>query len=187
MRVFVAIDLNRDIIDMCMGAMSSLKECDADIRFTNPENLHITMKFLGEVREECLDDVYREIERVSREFAPFRVVISGIGYFGKKVFPRVVWAGISEGRETLFNMSLSLEKGLSHIRKDSREPNPHITLARIRSPTHSDNLIETIMSMGSVKLGEVYVKEIKLKASDLNKNGPVYSDLKAFSLVRSDL
>jgi len=182
MRMFVAIDMSRDIIDRCMEVVSSLAECGADLRTVRPENLHMTIKFLGEVREEDSVSVCKSIERVSGEFKPFRLSLSGLGQFGKRGSPKVVWAGVSTGSDAVYNISLALEKGMSHIRRDDKEPSPHLTLARVRSPRFSNKLTETIKHLGDVKLGELEVKEIKLKQSFLEPGGPIYSDFRTFEL-----
>jgi 2'-5' RNA ligase len=184
MRMFVAIDMSRDVIEKCMKVASSLSGCGADLSIVKPENLHMTLKFLGEVREEYLEGVCDSIGRISGEFRPFRMSLSGLGYFGRMGSPRVIWAGVSDGGEIAYKISMALEKGLYHIRKDDKEPKPHLTLARVRSHGFSNKLTETIRQLGDVKLGELGVKELKLKHSILKPEGPVYSDLKTFELGR---
>ncbi len=185
--MFVAIDMSKDIIDRCGEVMSSLGGCGADLRIVRPENLHMTLKFLGEVREEHIDRVCEVVDRISGEFGPFRLALSGLGYFGKRGSPRVVWAEISDGRDVVSSISVALEKRLSHIRNDSKEPSPHLTLARVRSPKGSERIAETIGQLGNVKLGELEVKEIKLKQSVLKPDGPVYSDFKVFELGQKNV
>jgi 2'-5' RNA ligase len=184
MRMFVAIDLNEGVIAGCREIMSLLEESGADLRIVKPENLHVTLKFLGEVREGDSDDICEKIELISGNFEPFRLSLSGLGHFGKSGSPRVIWTGISEGSDVVCNISLALEKGLSHIRRNGKEPSPHLTLARVRSRKNSEGLIETIQKLSDVKLGEVDVKEIKLKQSALRPDGPVYSDFRTFELGR---
>lgn len=182
MRMFVAIDLNEDVIGRCMRALSSLKESGAELKPVKPENLHITLKFLGEVREDDLDRISVVLEGFSGRFRPFRLALSGIGYFGSEVFPRVIWAGISEGGDIVSEMSDELNRKLVHIRDEHRNPHPHLTLARARSPENSGRLAEAMKKLSDVKLGEVDVKEIKLRQSILRPDGPVYSDLRSFRL-----
>jgi 2'-5' RNA ligase len=182
MRVFVAIDIDRGIKDNCRKIMGSLEESGADLKIVSPENLHITLKFLGEVREEDLERLKQSIGEVTGEFRPFRMGISGVGYFGSRKFPKVIWVGISEGRETISRLCRSLEERLSWVRKDGRKPSPHLTIARFRNPQGSEWLIKAIDELGDVKLGEFSVKEIKLKKSVLEPKGAIYSDLKSFGL-----
>jgi 2'-5' RNA ligase len=180
--MFVAIDISKDVMEKCREIISSLAGCGADLKIVKPENLHMTLKFLGEVREGDLDSVCETVYRVSGKFGSFRLVLSGLGYFGRGGSPRVIWAGLSEGSDIVSGICAALEKGLSHIRKDGRESSPHLTLARVRSPKGSESIAGTLGQLGDVKLGELEVKEIKLKQSVLKPDGPVYSDFKVFKL-----
>jgi len=182
MRLFIAIDIGDSIRDECVKVMKSLSESGADIRTVNPENLHITLKFLGEVCEDDVKSVSSEVADFSGNYSPFRLAFSGLGSFGNPRFPRVVWAGISQGRDVVKDMCEDLNKRLFHIRKDDKEPHPHLTLGRVRSPVNSGKLLETIQSLRDVKLGECYVKEITLKGSLLKPDGPEYTDIETFAL-----
>ena len=182
MRLFIAIDIDEPIRDGCVKIMKSLRESGADIRTVKPENLHITLKFLGEVCEDDVKSVSSEIADFSGSYSPFRLAFSVLGSFGSPRFPRVVWAGISQGRDVVKDMCEDLNKRLFHIIRDDKKPHPHLTLGRVRSPVNSEKLLETIQSLRDVKLGECYVKEIKLRSSLLKPDGPEYTDIETFTL-----
>jgi len=182
MRLFIAIGIDDSVREGCVKIMGSLKDSGADIRTVRPENLHVTLKFLGEVREDDVKLITNEMDDFSGSFGPFTLGFSTLGFFGNPRFPRVVWIGISEGRENVRRMCEDLGKRLFHIRNEDKKPRPHLTLGRVRSPVNSENLLETIRSMRDVKLGELRVKEIKLMSSILGPGGPAYTDIKAFTL-----
>ena len=165
--------------------MESLRESGGDIRTVVPENLHVTLKFLGEVREDHVKKLSSTLEEFARDHEPFTAGFSVLGCFGSPRFPSVVWVGISEGRDIITGMADDLNTRLSWIRKDDRKPRPHLTLARVISPRNSDKLVERVQSLRHVKLGEVAVREIILKKSMLMPDGPVYSDLDRFALGRA--
>ena len=142
MRLFVAIDINNEIRSRCTKIMESLIESGADLKTVKPENLHITLKFLGEVREDYVNDISDTLNIFAREFEPFSLNFSVLGYFGGVRFPRIIWLGISEGRDVISQMATELNKRLSHIRKEDNKPRPHMTLARVRTPVKSQELIE---------------------------------------------
>ena len=182
MRLFIAIDVDSHIRDECVKVMESLMESGADVRTVKPENLHITLKFLGEVCEDDVKTISSELSGFSGNHNPFRLGFSLLGYFGNPRFPRTVWAGISQGRGVVKDMCEDLNKRLSHIRDDDKKPRPHLTLGRVRSPVNSGRLLETIQSLRDVKLGECNVKEIKLKSSVLRPDSPEYIDIGTFRL-----
>jgi 2'-5' RNA ligase len=184
MRLFVAVEINDEIRNEAVKLMGSLRDSGADLKTVSPENLHITLKFLGDVREDYVKRISDTLEEFSSGFQPFRMGFSVMGYFGGARFPRVIWVGISEGRDTISSMAKGLNNKLSWVREEDKKPRPHLTLARVRTPMNSEKLVETIQSLRDVKLGELDVKEIRLKSSLLKPGGPVYSDLGTFQLGR---
>ncbi len=182
MRLFAAIDLNNELREECRKVTQALQLSGADLKVVVPENLHITLKFFGEVREDCVKEVSDTLRKMSESMHPFSMGLSVLGYFGGVRFPRTIWIGISEGRGTISSMMHDLDENLSHIRDESRKNRPHLTLARVKSVRNTENLIETIKSMRDVKLGELCVNKLTLKKSDLNPDGPTYSNLETFEL-----
>jgi len=182
MRLFLAIDLPDDIIEKIKEIQKKIIHMNTDTNTTKPENLHITLKFLGEVEEHNVDEIEKTVSDVVRKFCRFRVSVEGLGYFGKQDYIRVVWIGTGEGRERLVKLMTALNRELNHIRREDYEPFPHITLARIKSGRNRESLLHEIERLKDVKLGEFDVKKIKLKQSVLTKNGPIYTDLKCFRL-----
>lgn len=91
--------------------------------------------------------------------------------------------GVKNGKENVVEISKNIYKELLHIRKEDFKPSPHLTIGRVRSNRNSQGLLNEINKFKGVKLCEVNVNEVKLKQSMLGASGPVYSDLKTFSLV----
>lgn len=180
--MFIAAEVGEDIRNRCAELMETLKGSGADIRTVSPENLHITLKFLGDVREDYVKKISDILRELCEDREPFTAGFSTIGYFGSPRFPRTLWVGISEGREVISGLSRKLNERLSWVNREDRKPRPHLTLARVRSLVNSERLVETIQSIRDVKLGETHVKELKLKSSVLRPEGPLYSDIEAFML-----
>ena len=185
MRLFIAAEVGEDIRERCAEMMESLKGSGADIRTVSPENLHITLKFLGDVREDDVKKISDTLRELCEGSEPFTTSFSTLGYFGSPRFPRTIWVGISEGREAISGLATELNERLSWVNREERKPRPHLTLARVKSPVNSERLVETIQSLRDVKLGETHVKELKLKRSILRPDGPLYSDLEAFGLGKA--
>jgi len=185
MRLFIAIDLGEDIIRRITKIEDELKRKDVDVKFVEPENLHLTLKFLGEVSENQLDVIKKETEMAVSGFSEFQISIEGCGYFGNPNYIRVLWIGVNKGREKLIDIIDMLNKSLESVRRDEYKPNPHLTIGRVRSGKNREFLLHEVESLEHVKLGEINVKEIKLKESVLSRKGPVYNDIKIFKLKQS--
>jgi 2'-5' RNA ligase len=181
MRLFVAIDLGEELIDKLVSVQKKIGSRDYDLKLVEPENLHLTLKFLGEVDESRLGQVERLVSESLKGTHPFTLSLQGLGYFGSGSFMKVVWVGVYSGKDEFVRLTRSLESSLSAIRREEREPSPHLTIARVKSGSQA--LAHEILSMKDVKLGEVGVKEIKLKQSVLTPQGPIYSDVKTFILA----
>lgn len=186
MRLFVAVDLNENVRRKLSQIQKELGSGGFDLKLVEPENLHLTLKFLGEVEESTLESIDREISESVKGFHEFALHFEGIGYFGSERFVKVVWVGVKEGKEDFIKLAESLDKGLSFIRKDEHEKSPHLTIARVKSGRNVQELAREVKALRDVKVGEVLVKEIKLKKSVLTPDGPIYSDVKVFPLVRKE-
>jgi len=182
MRLFIAVDLNDSARKNISDIISRLKKKDFDVKWVNPENIHITLKFLGEVNENDMKGLENIISGSVKDVKKFKINISKAGYFGKGNYVKVVWVDIREGRDILVQLSRKFNKELTHIRREEREPSPHITIGRVRSGRNVHELINEVEGLSDVKVGEVEVNDIKLKQSVLKPDGPIYIDLKTFEL-----
>jgi len=178
LRCFVAIDLdNPALLDTLEGIQASMIRTGADLKCVERDNIHVTLKFLGDVREELIGELIRRVSEIS--FKPFNVELKGVGVFPSLRRPRVVWAGISEGKEELKEVFQILESELTGIgfKPEKRRFSPHITIARIRSGRNRDHLVKVLLDRENEKLGDFNVESIRLKKSVLTPKGPIYSTL----------
>ena len=182
MRMFVAIELEREVKENIISLMSKLKKEDFDIKWTEPENLHITLKFLGEVREDSVKEIENQIQSALKDVKIFGLSLQGVGFFGSQNFIRVLWVDVKVGKEKILDLMKKMNEHLEYIRKGEYPPAAHITIGRISSPKNKDLLLKKIVEAKDTKFGECSVKEIKLKKSVLTKSGPIYSDVKVFEL-----
>ncbi len=182
MRAFVAIDLDEGLREHVKGIQNSLKETGADVKFVEPGNLHFTVKFLGEVQENALDDMEKALGDSVSGFSPFRIGIEELSYFGSESHIRTLFLDVKEGREKLESLLESVNKALDPFRHESHGARPHLTIGRVKSGENRELLLEKLRELSHVKVGEMDVKFVKLKQSVLTKKGPVYSDVKVFEL-----
>ena len=181
MRMFVAVDIP-DLLKEKIIEIEKQLDSLADIKFVEKENLHYTLKFLGEVGQNQIEDVIEKIEKISKQFKKFKVHTRGVGYFGSPNFIRVIWIGCEEGSQELIEISKKLELELRYIREDEYNFHPHLTIGRPRNIENKKKFLEKLEEMKNIDLGEFVVDKIILKQSKLSPKGSVYSDSKVFNL-----
>lgn len=182
MRLFIAAEPPEEIRARIEQIGKSLLSAGADIKPVAGENIHVTLKFLGEVDEGMEEAICSGIRSIAACFPEFHASASGVGYFGKGDRINTVISPISAGREKLSEIMHSLENHFSGILKENRAPNPHLTIARVRSGRNIECLKALIDELGAVNIGEFSVKELLLKKSTLNPSGPEYETVSTFPL-----
>ena len=182
MRVFAAIDLEKKLLDNVKGIQEPLRQTGADVKFVEPENLHFTVKFLGEVQENALEGIVKALENSVSGVKAFRISIEGLRYFGSESHIRTLFLDVKENRERFQGLLNSVDKALDYVRHERHGARPHLTIGRVKSGRNREALMEKIRELSPVKFGEMDVKFMKLKQSLLTKKGPIYSDVKVFEL-----
>jgi len=155
-----------------------LVETGADLKLVKPKNIHMTMRFLGNITPPLIDLIYEAMQKVS--FSPFDVEIRGLGAFPSLRYARVVWAGIRRGVEQLSDIFSQLEPELRKLgfKPDPKGFSPHLTLARVKSARNKAELIRCIKESADYEFGIVKAECLRLKRSVLTPKGPIYSTLK---------
>jgi 2'-5' RNA ligase len=181
MRLFIGIKLSDLLKKEIARVCESLKKFNSDVKWVEIENIHLTLKFLGEVKEEELVNLDC-IKEISQKNLPFIYEIQGIGGFPNIKHPRVIWIGINNGKEKIIEICKSLDEILCKVgfKKEEKGFNPHITIGRIRSNKNLSVLISNIQRVTVSNLKEE-VKSIYLIKSVLTPSGPIYTDIKEFN------
>ncbi len=182
MRLFVAIDIDNKIKKQIGERMKQLNSPDFRLKLVEPVNLHITVKFLGEVNEDSVHDIENKISNVVKNIEPFTLSLGNVGFFGSNNYIRVIWIDVLDGKEELVNIIEQMNEKLKYVRDENHKPNPHVTIARVKFGGRNDRLLHKIKEMSNVKFGEMFVKHLSLKKSELSRSGPIYTDVKQFSL-----
>ena len=171
--MFVAIPLEEKVKEPLIKIMGELGG-KYDMSFTDPRNLHVTLKFLGDISPAALETVKRQVREIAGHVYPFDVSFEGCGFFGSRGRVSVVWTGVGKGRERIVALMEEIEKGLKAIRNDEFSPHPHITLARVRLGKNNDLLVQELEKWSSVHFGDMKVTEIHIMDSSLSSRGPAY-------------
>lgn len=188
MRSFIAIELPDNIKEF-LTKIVSLQLPLQDVNIVQKENLHITLKFLGEVEERLIPQVTQALENIATEFSPFTLKITHPGVFPDKYKPRVIWMG-TENTETLKELAKKLDESMEALgfQREERDFKSHITLARVKNPENGKYLFGKIIKQFSFQkqnshLLSFSVKEFVLMKSTLTPKGSIYSVLKRFPLA----
>ncbi len=176
-RIFIAIDLPTEVKE----ALYSLRTNKPGVRWVGKDQMHITLLYLGKIRETIIDDVVQRLNKITQQ--PFEFRISGTGCFPDKKRPKVIYAAVSE-KTGLMKLREKVEQEVGQFREksDNRAYVPHITLARIKRRKGKFNP-EEILSEKNEPLN-VSIDSFYLYESLLSKDGATYKKLNRFNLVK---
>ena len=178
MRAFIAIELPQDIRKGLREIQEELKKTDADVKWVKPENVHLTLKFLGNVADEKIKKIKSLLEEISSGYSKFEASVFKIGAFPKLEYPRVIWVGIDKGCNLLEEIAVRIEDECEHIgfAKEKRAFSAHLTLGRVRTGKNKIALKEKLLS-AAVPQQSFIVDKIILFQSTLTPKGPIYTPL----------
>jgi len=178
-RSFIAFDLeNESVLKRITEAQAMLVKTGADLKAVEPRNIHVTVRFLGNISSGMVDGVYEGMKQV--QFIPFNVKLRGLGAFPDVRHPRVCWAGITGGADQLRGIFSQLEPRLRALgfAPDPKGFSPHLTIARVRSGRNKAELAKCLGVNADFDFGQIDASCLRLKKSDLTPRGPVYSTLR---------
>tara|TARA_B100001964_G_scaffold52164_1_gene59006 strand:- start:483 stop:1046 length:564 start_codon:yes stop_codon:yes gene_type:complete len=183
-RVFIAIEINSEIKDKLSEYLSKLKMTGADVKWVSPENIHLTLKFIGYIEKEALTNLNEIINDAVSGIDPFSISISNIGAFPSLNKPRVVFACVYECGNNLLRIYEKLDKGVGQlgIKKESKKYVGHITLGRVKSQKNISKLKNTLNVGAECFFGREKVTSLSLIQSRLTPTGPLYTRLNNFIL-----
>lgn len=187
-RLFLALELSQEIHNRLSILINDLKEdSSASIRWVNPENIHLTVKFLGDTPAQKLAAIQQAAAECCKSSRSFKMTVKGTGVFPSGRQPRVLWAGLEAGRE-LIDLYRSLDSGMVELdfRKENRPFSPHLTLARINEYSNVVGLDDTLQKLFRNKdseFGAVMIRRVTLFQSTLTREGPIYSPLARLPLM----
>lgn len=185
MRLFIAVNLEEGLKKKIVPLEEELRKTGADVKWVEVKNLHLTLKFLGEVDEKKVTQIEQIVRPILANFSSFEMLLSGFGVFPNLNYPRVVWVGIKEGSEKLKVLSEEIENSLVPLGfpKENRPFTAHLTLGRVRSAKNKQELIKKIEERKNQEIGSQKVEKIYLMQSTLQPTGPIYTPVKEWGLT----
>ncbi len=177
-RSFISIDLTaKELLDRLAELQRQLSGSEADLKPIKPENIHFTLRFLGDVDPSTLEAVRRDMATV--KFNTFNMNLRGVGVFPNLNRINVIWVGVSKGEDEVRMLSAKLESALkgTGLRPDTKGFTPHLTVARVRTGRNKDRLAAIVSQLKEYEVGSMDVTSIRLKKSVLTPQGPIYSTI----------
>lgn len=184
-RSFICIELPDEVKSEIAQFQARFKGEPASVSWTKPENVHLTLKFLGDVEEERLAEVHRILVEVAACFSPFELAASGCGVFPSERNPRVLWIGVREDEGHLQRLARAVEDamaGLGFARED-RPFQAHLTIGRVRTAAGARELARKLIAQ-SFSSRPFRADRITLMRSDLRPSGAIYTPLHIIPLSR---
>jgi 2'-5' RNA ligase len=179
-RAFVAVDMDEaSVVSKLVEAQRALRDLGADLKLVETENIHATVRFLGEVPAATIELVKEQMNEV--KFSAFDMEFLGLGAFPNLRRINVVWVGMRNGSEEISHIFQQLEPRFRKIgfEPDNRGFSPHVTIARAKTGRMKDELAKLVDEMRDTPFGVVHVEEVRLKKSILTPKGPLYSTIHA--------
>ncbi|MBI3615216.1 MAG: RNA 2',3'-cyclic phosphodiesterase [Candidatus Omnitrophica bacterium] len=192
-RAFIAVELPEALRQEVAAFQSELKSSGADVKWVELENLHLTLKFLGNIEEAQVPVLKEALAAPARGFPSFTFHLEGIGAFPRTTSPRVVWVGVSEGKEKLVELAKTVERTCSGLGfpAEERPFSAHLTIGRVRSQERLAaaggsrtrrfsalaSLIKRLQVAESLGKTPASGEKIVLFQSVLSPKGPLYTPL----------
>lgn len=183
LRTFICIELPAPVKDDLSRLQQALKRIDAKVSWVKPENIHLTLKFLGDVQKSDIPLISSCVERVAGSIPRFEIELSGTGCFPSVKNPRVFWVGLSRIPPELAELHQGIENGLNAegFPLEKKEFSPHLTLGRAREPK-SSSLVGQALVSARFESNSFMVTQVIVMRSVLSSSGSIYSPQAMLSL-----
>ena len=189
MRLFIALPLPSSVETKLGEIIDDLKNKGGKVKWVNPKNIHITVRFLGETDERQVPAIKEIMDRVSIKYNSYNLTIDRLGGFPNLNKPRVIWAGLTDD-EQIGIMARMVKEIEYDIRKlgfdpDEKRFKPHLTLGRVKVPKNLDELLDSLRSY-HLKPTSFILDSLRLYKSTLTPQGPIYECLHDVKLGKQD-
>ncbi|MFQ5453768.1 MAG: RNA 2',3'-cyclic phosphodiesterase [Candidatus Zixiibacteriota bacterium] len=183
-RLFIALPLEKKVKDELGEIIVILKQKGGSVKWVNPKNIHLTLKFLGDTEEHLVDEIKEQINVAAEKYEPVQSGISHIGAFPNLNRPRVIWAGIEKNKDILMRIAGILDKKMNKLgwERETRKFKSHLTLGRIRNLKGLENLTGYLKENQLKEIALIFDR-ITLFKSTLTPTGPIYDCLHEVKLI----
>jgi 2'-5' RNA ligase len=179
LRTFIAVALPENVRARALAAAKQLAAVAPDVKWVEPQSLHWTLNFLGNVAERETGEICAAVAEAAIEHEPFDLQVLGAGAFPSPDRPRTLWLGVGQGRDEMIALQASIEKSLDSLgfRGEARRYTPHLTIGRPGRGEPPRELALELAAMADFNGGTMLVDEVTIFSSELTRQGPVYDPL----------
>jgi len=183
MRLFLAVHLSEEIKTEIEKTLQFLKTLKADVKWIEPQALHITLKFLGDTDKSRVKGIIPMLEEIAAGSEPFSFTTGRLGAFPDLKTPKIIFEDLSAGKNELIALSKIIDETLvkAAFKREEKPFNPHITLGRYKGVENPEKLSEALINHNSAQIKQ-HVNTYFLMKSELVGNTPVYKDIAEFRL-----
>jgi 2'-5' RNA ligase len=184
MRLFLAIPINKHILDALAGATDRLRGSRGPVRWVRPEGMHLTLKFLGDTAEDRVEPLVQAVTGICQDVVPFPISVAGTGAYPGLRRPRVLWAGVVENSGSLKRLVKQIEEEAEKLgwEREKRGLSPHITIGRVKGNMNIARLTTAVKEIKDEHWGDQEAGEVVLYSSELKPGGAVYQKVHVFPL-----
>ena len=175
-RTFIAIEIDSAIRSRAGELIRTLRATEADVKWVESQNLHLTLQFLGEVREQDIPAICIAVEQGAARATSFNLEISGAGAFPNSFKPRTLWIGAMSGSRQMADLhnNIALELAELGYQDEERQYQTHLTIGRTRSGKNVAALGQLLKQQAEFSAGEMRVEKATVFSSRLERGGPIY-------------
>jgi 2'-5' RNA ligase len=186
-RTFVAVEIDEAVRQAAGKLVDELRTASADVGWVAPHNMHLTVKFLGDVATEKIPQAGDAVAQAVGGLEPFDLEVRGVGAFPNAARPRTLWVGSGNGEAQLALLAQRVEAALVALgfAREDRPFHGHLTLGRVRRPSQAlAALTPMLKQRADLTLGQTAVREVVVFSSQLQRGGAVYEALHRASLKK---
>lgn len=179
MRLFIAVNIPAQVKDRIGDIQHGLIQSQADVKWVEKDNLHLTLRFIGDTLDDKPLLIAAALEPKLKGFGSFEIVLSGMGAFPDMNFPRIIWAGVEDMSGKLRELVLIIEESLLKLgfEGEAREFTPHLTIGRVRWQKSISNLKAVIQQKSEYDPVPFQISSVDIMESVLTPQGPIYKCL----------
>lgn len=179
-RTFIAVELSQTVRSRAADLIAQLARTSVKVKWVEPDKMHLTLKFLGDVPEKQIATVCSSVAEAVRAIPGFSIECRGAGAFPRVSRPRTVWLGVGQGTAQLVEVHEAIDKALAKVGfpREGRKYKPHLTLGRVRDSGRGLwALGDLVQQNKDFVAGESLIQHVVVFASELTREGPIYSVL----------
>jgi 2'-5' RNA ligase len=184
LRTFIAVSLSSSALAEIEKTIRTLRTKFWEVRWVEPKNLHVTLKFLGDISLNDLPQLISAVTQCTSETYSFDLTFQGLGAFPNRESPKTLWIGCRKGSNELIQLAESIDNGLLSLGypKEARRFSPHLTIGRIKKPVQESPLMSIFEEQQDQLFGSCSVSEVQVLSSELTRHGAIYDELAAIPL-----